>query len=97
MYGQPVTDENCPTVAVSWALADETAMKCATPNQPSAINRTFNRSEEREQDFGRYRRATDFHPITKVRVIICNLDVNTFLDKLYSPVIHQRTLKEAMS
>jgi hypothetical protein len=72
-------------------------MKCATPNQPSAINRTFNRSEEREQDFGGYRRATDFHPITKVRVIICNLDVNTFFDKLYSPVIHQRTLKEAMS
>jgi hypothetical protein len=51
MYGQLITDENCPTVAGSWALAEETAMKCATVNQRSATNRTFIRSEEREQHF----------------------------------------------
>ena len=63
MYGQVVTDENCPTVAGSWALADETAMKCATANQRNATNRTFNRSEEREQDFGGQPRGRDFQPI----------------------------------
>ena len=51
MYGQVVTDENCPTVALSWAFADETAVKCATTNQRSATNRTFDRSEGDEQDF----------------------------------------------
>jgi hypothetical protein len=51
MYGQAITDENCPTVAGSWALAADTAMKCASANQRSAANRTFNRSEEHEQDF----------------------------------------------
>jgi hypothetical protein len=85
MYGQVVTDENCPTVPGSWALADETAINCATPNQPSAINRTFKCSEEREQDFGGYRRASDFHSITKWKVIIYNLDVKAFFIRF----IHQ--------
>jgi hypothetical protein len=51
MYGQVITDENCPTVAGSWALAEETAIKCATTKQRSVTNRTFNSSEEHEQDF----------------------------------------------
>jgi hypothetical protein len=59
LYGQVITDENCPTVAGSWALADETAIKCATAKQRSATNRTFIRSEEREQDFS----GRDFQPI----------------------------------
>jgi hypothetical protein len=50
MYGQVVTDENCPTVAGSWALADETAINGDTANQASGTNRTHNRHEEREQD-----------------------------------------------
>jgi hypothetical protein len=50
LYGQVITDENCPAVAGSWALADETAMKYATANHRNAANRTFNRSEEHEQD-----------------------------------------------
>src|SRR5438132_1415844 len=50
LYGQVITDENCPTVARSWALPDETATKCATTNQRSASNRTLDRSEEHEQD-----------------------------------------------
>src|SRR4029453_6583528 len=51
LYGRVVTDENPPTVAGPWAVTDEIAIKCATPNQPSAINRTFNLSAEHEQDF----------------------------------------------
>jgi hypothetical protein len=51
MRGQVITDENCPTVAGFWALADETATKCAAANQRSATNRTFNLSGEHEQDF----------------------------------------------
>src|ERR671923_2030882 len=43
IHGQFITDENCPTVAGSWALADETAMNCATARQRSAIKRTCNR------------------------------------------------------
>jgi hypothetical protein len=64
MYGQVVTDENCPTVAGSWALADETAMKCATAKQRNATNRTFNRSEAGEQDFG----ACDSRLITSNKI-----------------------------
>jgi hypothetical protein len=34
-------------------------MKCATAKQPNATNRTFSRSEEREQDFSVHsKRAT---------------------------------------
>ena len=59
MYGQVITDENCPTVAGFWALADETAIKCATTNQRSATNRTLDRPEEHEQDFsGRQEEVT---------------------------------------
>jgi hypothetical protein len=63
MYGQVITDENCPTAAGSWAVADEIAMKCATAKQGNATNRTFSRSEEREQDFTRRSRGSDFQPI----------------------------------
>jgi hypothetical protein len=63
LYGQVITDENCPTVAGPWALAQETAMKCATAKQRSATNRTFNRSEEHEQGFSERSRGSDFQPI----------------------------------
>jgi hypothetical protein len=63
MYGQVFTDENCPTVALSWALADEAAMKCATTNQRSVTNRTFDRLEEHERDFSGRRRGGEFEPI----------------------------------
>lgn len=48
MYGQVVTGETCPTVAGSWALAEEAAMNCAATKQPSANDRTFNQSEEND-------------------------------------------------
>ena len=71
MYGQVVTDENCPTVALFWALADETAMKCAAAKQPNATNRTFSRSEEREQDFRVHsKKAT---PVPKSKVLSRNI------------------------
>jgi hypothetical protein len=60
LYGQNITGENCPTVAGSWALVDETAIKCATTKQRSATNRTLNRSEEREHDFTACQKAIDF-------------------------------------
>src|SRR5437773_11779301 len=41
LYGQVITDETCPTVPGSWALADDTAIKCATTKQGSSTNRTF--------------------------------------------------------
>jgi hypothetical protein len=63
MYGQVITDENCPTVPGSCALADETAMKCAIAKQDNATDRTFNRSEEREQGFTERPRGSDFQSI----------------------------------
>jgi hypothetical protein len=77
-YGQVITDENCPTVAGFWALADETAISCVTPNPPSATNPTFDQSEEHEQNFSRRCRTSNCRPITKPRMIICNFGVNTF-------------------
>jgi len=59
-----MTDENCPTVAGSWAFADETAMNSATAKQRSAIDRTFNRSEAQEQASSGRRRGSDFQPIS---------------------------------
>jgi len=82
MYGQVITDENCPTVAGSWALADETAIKCAAPNQPSAINRTLNRSEEREQDFSACQKASDCRPIVSCIIIIIRKWRSEVLEKL---------------
>jgi hypothetical protein len=82
MYGQAVTDENCPTVAGSWALADETAMKCATTKQPSAANRAFDRSEEREQDFSASQKASDCRPIVSCIIIIIRKWRSEVLEKL---------------
>jgi len=62
MRGQLITDENCPTVAGSWALADETASKWATTNQRSATNRTFNRWQELDQGFSDSQKESDFRP-----------------------------------
>src|SRR5205809_7448859 len=45
---QVMTGEYCPTVPGSWALADETAIKCATAKQGSATKPSLSRSEERE-------------------------------------------------
>jgi hypothetical protein len=63
LFGQVITDENCPTVAGSWAPAEATAINCATAKQPSTIILTFSRSEEREQEFGASQKANDFRPI----------------------------------
>src|SRR5205823_13906757 len=46
MYGHVVTGDHCPTVALSWALAEEAAIRCATTNQRSATNRTPDQPEE---------------------------------------------------
>jgi hypothetical protein len=62
LYGQVITDENCPTVAGSSALADEAAINCATAKQCSTSNRIFAWSEEREQD-ATAPKASDFRPI----------------------------------
>jgi hypothetical protein len=82
MYGQPVTDENCPTVPEFWALADETAMKCATTKQPSAANRTVRRSEEYEQDFIASQKASDCRPIVGCIIIIIRKWRSEVLEKL---------------
>src|SRR4030095_5479732 len=37
LRGQVVTDENCPTVAGSWALTDETAIMCATTSNAAPL------------------------------------------------------------
>jgi hypothetical protein len=63
LYGQVITDENCPTVAGSWALADETAISCVATKQRNAMTWTFSRSEEREQDFTTSQKANEFRPI----------------------------------
>jgi hypothetical protein len=83
MYGQPITDENCPTVAGSWALADETAMKCATTKQRSAANRTVRHSEEYEQDFIASQKASDYRPpIVDCIIIIIRKWRSEVLEKL---------------
>src|SRR4029450_1906916 len=74
LYGQALTDENCPTVAGSWALADETAIKCATANQCKASNRICNRSEEREQDFTACEKASDFR-LSAACIINCTSEM----------------------
>ena len=66
LYGQVITGENCPTVALFWALADETAMNCATTKQRSATNGTFSRSEEHEQDFSVHSKKATPAPKSKV-------------------------------
>src|SRR5258705_13943599 len=63
IYGHVISDDHCPTVALVCAPADEAAIKCATTNQRSATNRTPDRPEEHEQDFGG-RQAGDFQQIT---------------------------------
>jgi hypothetical protein len=49
-------------------------MNCATAKQRNATNRTFNRSEEHEQDFSGRSRGSDFQPI-----IGCTTITNTHL------------------
>ena len=60
MYGQVVTDENWPTVAGSWALADQTTISCVPTSQRSATNGTFSRCEDREPDFTASQKARNF-------------------------------------
>jgi hypothetical protein len=69
-------------------------MKCATPNQPSAINRTFSRSEEREQDFIASQKASDCRPIVGCIIIIIRKWRSEVLEKLQISV---RLAKEGMA
>jgi hypothetical protein len=90
LYGQLITDENCPTVAGSWALADAATSNCATANQCNATNRTFRRSQKREQDFGRPR-ATDSQLITKNQINNLYGGCQHFFHKFYSRAHVQRS------
>jgi hypothetical protein len=50
IHGQFITDENCPTVAGSWAVAEDTPMSCVTAQQYNATDRTFNHSDSDKYD-----------------------------------------------
>jgi len=87
LYGQVVTDENCPTVVGFWALADEIAMRCAKAKHCRGINWTSNDFRERDQDF-RARRKTRDCRSTELDIfhVVQRMSIAFFMNPHFFPV-----------
>jgi hypothetical protein len=79
MYGQAVTDENCPTVAGSWALADETAISCIAATQCNATNPLLTAGENVRNTLSEAPFSGSRSPVFKICTAVVNSIFYTFL------------------